>query len=155
MEKDLIAPFISAATEVIFEIMNEKAQTAPVVMVEKISNSQGMAVVVGFAGKLQGRLIIDVSPDTAHKVSELVLQEKVEKKDMELVESAIAEFGNVVAGRALTKLRNMGYEIKITPPTIFKGSNFQIMEKDIKMHIIPIDLNLGRIILNVSLKNGS
>lgn len=155
MDNQKISPFINAGMEVIQELMKEKAETRPAQVKEKTAMTQGIVVIIGFAGKLVGRMILDVSPEMAHRISETVLQESIDQSDLELIESSIAEFGNMIAGRALTKLKESGVDIRITPPTIFKGKNLQILDKDLQMIIIPYHISTGDIYLNIAVKNNA
>ncbi len=70
----------------------------------------------------------------------------------ELAQATITELGNMITGRAVTKLSEMGYKFDVTPPAIFSGQNMQISDVDIEALIVPIETPLGRIEINVALR---
>lgn len=150
MDKDLIVAFINSGSEVLFELLNEKPKTEKVEVIEKTNQSQGVAIIIGITGSLNGRIIVDLSPSTAHKISEVILQETLNEDDIRLIESAVGELGNMVAGRAVSFLSEMGHSLKITPPTIFKGEEIKVIDKNPKKIIAPLNTKVGQIILNLS-----
>lgn len=156
MQKEIIIPFIQAASEIIFEISGSKVQAKEVKLHKGSIASQGMAIIVGITGSLQGRIIIDSSFQDAVKFATAILQEDIKEEESELIESSMGELANMIAGRAVSMLNEMGESIKVTPPTIFKGTELKVTDKTPEMLIVPLSTNLGSIILNLSvIKNES
>ncbi len=150
MEKKIIGSFINAAIEVLSELLKKTPSHGDVKTFEKVISSQGMAVIIGITGTLSGRMILDLSPQTAHKISEIILQERLKTEDVELIESAVNELGNMITGRAVSILNEIGHSLIITPPTMFKGDKLKIVDKNPVMLVVPIDTIIGNITLNLS-----
>ncbi len=151
MEKDLIAHFINAGSEVLFELLQEKPSVEKVYKIERTSKTQGIAIIIGITGDMEGRIIIDIAPDTAHKISEIILQESLKSEDTELIESAVGELANMIAGRAVSILNELGTSLKITPPTTFSGQNLKITDKMPQVFVVPLNTKVGKIMLNLSI----
>ncbi|MBU1076556.1 MAG: chemotaxis protein CheX [Spirochaetes bacterium] len=153
MNKKLLSIFINAGSEVLYELLLEKAVPGKVSVVNRITTTQGLVVVIGMIGKIEGRIILDISPETSHKISEIILQESIDFNDSELIESAVSEMGNMIVGRGISALNEMGYSIKITPPTIFRGTDLKVIDnKNSQMLILPLATKIGSFILNLSVK---
>ena len=153
MDKKLLVPFINAGSEVIYELSNKKPRPGKASIIGKKTDSLGIVIIIGITGDISGRIIVDLSLNQAHKFSEIILQEKIEKNNMELIESAIGEFGNMLSGRAITKLDDMGYRLRLTPPTILKGNALEIYDQFSRMLVIPFLTIFGEIFLNLSVKH--
>lgn len=152
MDKSIIIPFINAGSEIIYEFFHEKPTPGQVKIMDKITSNQGIIILVGITGDISGRIIIDLTLEQAHEFSKAILQEEIDKNDMELIESAIGELGNMVSGRAVSKLHEMGYTLRITPPTILKGKEFEVLDQSHNMLVVPLNTKVGSILLNLSVK---
>ena len=150
MEKELLVPFIQATSEIITELTGTKPQPGEVSVIDALTTSLGIVTLVGITGDLEGRVILDMDNSTAQKYSETLLQDNVDINDVELIGSAIGEIINMIAGRALTALTEMGYHLRITPPTTITGDNLNITDKSGKMLVIPFETKLGKIVLNLA-----
>lgn len=137
--------------EIYKEISGESPIAGQVQIGERSINMHDLVIVVGVTGRLIGRLIIDMPYNTSAQIAELVLQEKIKETDIELIESATGELANMWAGRAVSMLNEIGYQIKITPPTIFKGKNMTVMDKIANAILIPFQTNKGDVIINIVL----
>lgn len=150
MQKEIIASFIQGASEVIYEVSGKKPEAGQVKLYKGSIPSEGLAVIMGITGTLQGRVILDLSLPSAHKFASTILQEEIDEKESELIESCMGELANMITGRAVSMLNEMGHSIKVTPPTIFKGKELKITDKTPQMLIVPLSTELGNISLNLS-----
>ncbi|MBU1078554.1 MAG: chemotaxis protein CheX [Spirochaetes bacterium] len=152
MDKDQIIPFVNASSEILTELLKEKPIPGQVNVVDRINKTQGLLIIIGITGGLSGRIIIDITFEQVYQLTNAILREEVAHDNLELIESAIGELGNMITGRAVSDLNEMGYNLNITPPTIVKGKEVEIMELKQKMLVVPLKTNIGDILLNLSVQ---
>ena len=110
-----------------------------------------VAVIIGLVGQVEGRVLFDMKLQTALNVVSKMNDETISKFD-ELAKATITELGNMITGRAVTKLSEMGYRFDVTPPAIFFGKEMEISNAEIEALVVPIESSLGRIEINVALR---
>lgn len=116
--------------------------------------SSGVSVSVGIIGRHNGRLIIDMSADTALNMVKKILQD-----DNQTQESAIqflGEFANVIAGNACSLLNglNRSFGLRVSPPTIIIGEDITVSIGDMKNTSFTIKTDLGDAFMNVGIQKG-
>ena len=151
IDKNLVNPFVVSAIEIVQELEGEKPARGELSLKNDSIQTQGVATVIGITGKIEGRLILDISKDTACKLAEFILKENFAEFN-ELVESAMGEMANLITGRAVSILNEIGYSIKITPPTLFSGNDLKVSDRKLEMLVIPLDCKSGKLLINVALK---
>ncbi|WP_234122285.1 response regulator [Clostridium hydrogenum] len=94
--------------------------------------SKGISVVMGIIGKYSGRLLIDISHDTALKLSNHLL--KREPKDSQEMLNVIGEISNIIAGNACSVInkKNKLFGFRVAPPTIFHGESLTISKPELE-----------------------
>ncbi|MCY6371644.1 response regulator [Clostridium ganghwense] len=138
--------------------LNRLTKTIPSYGNETKSNdaesSRGISAVVGVIGKCSGRMIIDLSYETAKNMAEVVLRREVENIDACL--AMIGEFANIVAGNACSTLnrKNKIFGLRVAPPTIFHGKSLNISKTSLKTTSIIAKTDFGEIYLNIGFKRG-
>lgn len=70
----------------------------------------------------------------------------------ELVQSGVAEVGNVISGRAMMRLAEMGLETQIAPPVLLLGQDTRISTLSLPRLLVPIELSYGTIEMHIALK---
>jgi chemotaxis protein CheX len=70
----------------------------------------------------------------------------------DLAKATITELANMITARAVTKLSELGFEFDITPPAIFTGTNMEITNMHIESLIVPIQMPLGKLEINVAVR---
>ncbi|MGO5075555.1 response regulator [Clostridium sporogenes] len=116
--------------------------------------SRGMAVVIGIIGNFSGRMILDLSQETANSMVNFML--KREPKDMNEVLNVIGEFSNIVAGNACSMLnrKNKVFGLRIAPPSIFYGKSLNISQSLLESLSVESNTEFGQIYINVGFKRG-
>lgn len=153
--KDLYLPVFKEAFS---DALNRMTKTIATYRKEHVSkeilNSQGIAVVVGIIGKYSGRLILDMSVDTATKLSKKMLKKDCIKSH-EIV-AVIGEFANIVSGNACSMLnrKNKVFGLRISPPSVFYGKSLNISSATFETSSIIADTKFGEIFLNVGFSRG-
>ena len=96
---------------------------------EKVS--RGVSAVLGIIGRYGGRMLLDLSEDTARRLAFHILRK--EELDHEQVVDAIAEIANIVAGNACSLLNqaNPIYGFRVAPPTVVYGESIRISKAEL------------------------
>lgn len=111
--------------------------------------SRGISVVIGIIGKFSGRMLIDVSNETALNISKIVLGKEPENIDVCI--RILGELANIIAGNACSYLnrKNKLYGLRVAPPAIFHGSSLNISKASMQTTTVICETQLGEIFLNV------
>jgi len=115
---------------------------------------QGVAALVGLAGDVEGRVLFDMTKDTALYVAGAMNQEKFTVFD-ELAKATIQELANMITAQAVTKLHDLGFKFDLTPPALFTGDNMEVSTNlgEVEALIVPMALGSnGKIEVNVAIR---
>ena len=145
--------------ESISDVFNKLTKTVPTFQDEKACNteqsSRGISIVMGIIGKYSGRMILDMSHDTANKLAENLLRKA--PKNTEEVLNVMGEMANMTAGNACSMLnkRNKLYGFRVAPPTIFHGESINISKGEIEVNFCAVALTqFGEVGLSVGFNRG-
>jgi CheY-specific phosphatase CheX/AmiR/NasT family two-component response regulator len=123
--------------ESFLDTFNKFTKTLPELKEENHGNneqaSMGISVAMGIIGKYTGRMIFDMSNDTAEKLSMSVL--KRPSKNFDEMLAMMGEFSNIAAGNACSTLnrKNKIFGLRVAPPTIFHGESLNISKIDLEI----------------------
>lgn len=112
--------------------------------------SRGISVVMGIIGKYGGRMILDMSDETARYITEFLL--KKEELTKEQIVNVMGEISNIVAGNAcsLINKNNSLFGLRVAPPTIVYGESIKISKSVLDtVSSVKAETNFGEIYLNV------
>lgn len=151
MRIEYINPFVESSCEIMEEVLGTTVEKEELYLKDTTTPILGVAVFIGLAGVVKGRVLIDMSDLTALNVFEAMAGER-EEVLTDFARSAITEFANMIIGRAITKLHNLGFTFHMSPPTIVTGDNMEISSPSIEAFIVPLKTRLGRIEVNVAVK---
>lgn len=114
--------------------------------------SSGIAILVGITGQYSGRMVLDLSVETAKSMAVRLL--KQEAKSIDQVNDVIAELASIIAGNATSKLNKefRGAFLRVSPPAIFTGERFSMASPNLLIHAWEIETPLGKVRLSVGFK---
>ena len=69
MRMELIQPFINAADAVFSDLLQSSAKIIDLTMDEDTYRRKGVAALIAIKGDIEGRVILDLSPEVAVKVA--------------------------------------------------------------------------------------
>lgn len=151
MRIEYINPFVEAAFDILNEILKTSVKRGQLYLKKLGESMKGVAVVIGVTGQVNGRLVFDMTEQTA-----IALTSKLNGEDFQdfndMARSTIGEIANMITGRTVTKLDKEGLAFHFTPPTIITGTGLQIYEADMEALIIPIDTSMGIVEINIAFK---
>ena len=155
MRVEYINPFVEAAYNILTEVLNVEVKRGELYLKSTSMPVLGVAAIIGLAGDVEGRVLIDMDKATAIKVASAML----EGMDMEpitelndLGKATVTELANMITGQAVTKLHNLGFKFDLTPPAIFTGDNMEVSNADVEALIVPMEVPQGKIEINVAVR---
>lgn len=155
MRVEYINPFVESAYNVLTEVLQTEVNRGELYLKSAAMPMLGVAAIIGLAGDVEGRVLFDMKLDTSIKVASQMLtsmeMEPVTEFN-EMARATITELANMITGQAVTKLHNLGFKFDLTPPAIFKGDNMEISDPDFEALIVPMELPMGRMEINVAVR---
>ncbi|MDR2481804.1 MAG: chemotaxis protein CheX [Spirochaetaceae bacterium] len=154
MRVEYINPFVEATYNVLSEVLNGEVKRGELYLKESSMRIMGVAALVGLAGDVEGRVLFDMTRDTALKVVGVMNGGEVFKTLDDMAKATITELANMITAQAVTKLHELGFKFDLTPPALFVGDNMEIANTlKIEALIVPMELeNIGTIEVNVVIR---
>lgn len=150
--------YLPAFKESFQDALNKMAKIIPSFEDEILSNdllqSKGISIVVGIIGKYSGRMILDMSMETAKLLAEKALRREV--KNQNEVIATIGEFTNIVSGNACSLLnrQNKVLGLRVSPPSVFSGDSLTISSVKFKTFLVKTSTDFGEMVLNIGFSSG-
>ncbi len=155
MRVEYINPFVEAAHSVLKEVLQVDVQRGELYLKSTAAPVLGVAAIIGLAGDVEGRVLLDMSRATAIQVASGMLQ----SMDMEPIDelnemgrATITELANMITGQAVTKLHNLGFKFDLTPPALVTGDNMEISNANVEALIVPMEMPQGKMEINVAIR---
>ena len=151
MRVEYINPFVESAYSIMQEVLQNEIDRKDLYLKKTSQPVMGVAALVGLAGDVEGRVLIDMSQDTALKIASTMNGEELSAMD-ELVKATITELANMITAQAVTKLFDLGFKFDLTPPSIITGENMQVSNADVEALIVPLEMPQGLVEINVAIR---
>ena len=141
MDAKLVNPFIDAFMTVLPQIGFQEPTRAAMNIKDKMTQSLGVTIIVGFTKQIRGNVVYNMSEDTAKYIaSTMMMGMPVESFD-EMAQSAVSEMSNMLTANAATNLAAMGLEVDISTPSLSVGSEFQVKISNEKYLTVTMDVS--------------
>lgn len=158
MRVEYINPFVESAYNVLKEVLNTEVNRGELYLKSTSMPVLGVAAVVGLAGDVEGRVLFDMTRETAIQIASSMLEgmemEKIEELN-DMGKATITELANMITGQSVTKLHNLGFKFDLTPPAIFTGENMEVSDTGVEALIVPMEVPQGKIEINVAIRERS
>ena len=155
MRVEYINPFVESAYSVIKEVLNTEIIRGELYLKSTSMPVLGVAAIIGLAGDVEGRVLFDMTKETAIKIANDMLK----SMDMEPIEelndmgkATITELANMITGQAVTKLHELGFKFDLTPPALFTGDNMEVSDPKVEALIVPMEIPQGKVEINVAIR---
>lgn len=152
--KKLEKVYYKVYKESFMDVFNKLMKTVPKFGQESSSDvelvSRGISIVMGIIGKYSGRMLLDMSYDTAEKLSEFALRKR--PKSAEEMLNIMGEICNMVAGNASSVLNRKDklLGLRVAPPSIFYGNSINISKAELDTTTSSVaNTEFGEIYVNV------
>ena len=143
MRVEYINPFVEAAFDVLKEVLGTDVKRGDLYLKSSTMQIMGVAALVGLAGDVEGRVLFDMTKDTALSVASGMNNEEMKVVD-DMVKATITELANMITAQAVTKLHDLGFKFDLTPPALFTGDNMEISNNlEVEALIVPMDIGPG------------
>jgi len=147
-----INPFVEATVRSLEMMAGVKAEKTGLELKEDLISTYDISSIIGITGETSGSIIISVPTKLACKIASNMLMEDVSVLD-KMVEDAIGEIGNIIAGDARRTLIQEGFQLNISVPTVVVGSGHKISRSsNIPCIGIPFTTEYGEFEVNVGLQ---
>ena len=144
MRVEYINPFVEASFNVLKEVLGTEVKRGDLFLKSSTMQIMGVAALVGLAGDVEGRVLFDMTKDTALAVASGMNGEEMKAMD-EMVKATITELANMITAQAVTKLHDLGFKFDLTPPALFTGDNMEISNNlEVEALIVPMELSGGK-----------
>jgi chemotaxis protein CheX len=150
MRMELIQPFINAADAVFAESLQAPTKIVDLEMDEDAYRRKGVAALIAIKGDIEGRVILDLSPEVAVKVASVLAGSEVEASE-QVVKETVCEMANMVIGNSVTLLNDQGFHFKVFPPEIHMDEKGLAGSADTEALVICIETPCGNIYLNIAM----
>ena len=150
MKMELIQPFINAADAVLATCLQCETRMGDLSMEEDAYRRKGVAAIVNVQGDIEGRIILDVEPDTAVRVACAMVGEPVPGSD-QLVRETVCELANTVIGNAVTTLNDQGFRFKVQPPQVHEPELGLKSTPDTEALVMYFETPSGKVFMNIAM----
>jgi len=151
MRVEYINPFVEAAFNILKEVLGTDITRGELYLKSSSQPILGVTAIIGLTGEVEGRVLFDMTQKTALAIASAMNGEELTKMD-ELAKATINELANMITAQSVTKLSELGYKFDITPPAIFTGEKMEVSDVSIEALIVPIKMPLGKLEINVAVK---
>lgn len=155
MRVEYINPFVESAHAVLAEVLQADVKRGDLYLKSTAAPVLGVAAIIGLAGDVEGRVLLDMSRQTAIAVASGMLKsmdmDPIDEMN-EMGRATISELANMITGQAVTKLHNLGFKFDLTPPALVTGDNMEISNTNVEALIVPMEMPQGKIEINVAIR---
>src|ERR1700716_3580085 len=151
MKMELIQPFINAADAVLSQGLSSTTKVGNLSMEEEGYRRKGVAGMVALSGDIEGRIILDLEPQTAVRVASHYAGAELPESDA-LIKETIFELANQVVGNAVCALNDQGFHFRVHPPLLVTAEEGDKSSEDVEALMICFETSLGSVFMNVALR---
>lgn len=150
MRYDYVQPFVSSAREILEEVLSGRIEAGVIRLSPTPVSSRGVTAIVGVTGAGEGRVLFDMSRETALAIAGRMNEEPQSQLDP-LAKDSLSELASMMTGRAVTVLNDRGHRLKVSPPTLIAGDNVTISNAELETMVVPLETSCGEVVVNVAL----
>lgn len=151
MRVEYINPFVESAFDVLSEVLGTGIKRGELYLKATSQPVLGAAAIIGLTGDVEGRVLLDMSKETGLQIASAMNGENLSEMD-DLAKATIAELANMIAGRAVTKLHDLGFMFDLSPPSLITGDNMVVSDNGVEALIVPLELEQGKLEINVAVR---
>jgi chemotaxis protein CheX len=151
MKMELIQPFINAADAVLSQGLQGSTKVDSLAMDEHAYRRKGVAGMVALTGDIEGRIVLDLEPQTALRVASHYAGAELPESDG-LIKETIFELANQVVGNAVCALNDQGFHFRVHPPMLVTSDEGDKTSEDVEALMICFETSMGNVYMNVALR---
>lgn len=150
MRYDYVNPFVSSAREILQEVLSGRIHAGKVRLSPAPASSRGVTAIVGVTGEGEGRVLYDMSRETALAIASEMNEERRSELDT-LAKDTLSELASMMTGRAVTVLNDLGHRLRVSPPTLIAGDNMTFSNSELETMVVPLETSHGEVVVNVAM----
>jgi chemotaxis protein CheX len=150
MRMELIQPFIDAADAVFSESLQAPVNIGDLSMDENAYRRKGVAALIAIKGDIEGRVVLDISPEVAVKIATQLAGAEVQSTE-QVVKETVCELANMVIGNSVTLLNDQGFRFKVFPPEIHSREEGLASTVDTEALVLRLETACGDVYLNIAM----
>lgn len=151
MRVEYINPFVETAFNILQEVLGGEVRRGDLYLKSTSMPVMGVAALVGLAGDVEGRVLFDMTMETAMNIASTMNGEKLTEFDA-LAKATVTELANLITAQAVTKLHDLGFRFDLTPPALFTGDKMEISDHEVEALIVPMITEQGKVEVNVAIR---
>jgi len=151
MNVNFLNPFLEAASEIIQAELQTDVERGSLKFHKSAIITNDLAVLISLVGHIEGIVLFEMSTDMGLAVISRVIGHTFQEMDS-LAQSGVAEFGNVITGRASVKLAQAGFDTRISVPTLIQGKGAKISTLNFTRLVVPLRTELGTLVVHLALR---
>ncbi len=152
MKMELIQPFINAADAVLSQGLHGRTKVNNLTMEEDAYRRKGVAGMIALTGDIEGRIVLDLEPQTAVRVASHYAGAELPESDS-LIKETIFELANQVVGNAISALNDQGFKFRVHPPVLLTADQGDGSSEDVEALMIHFETAMGDVFMNVALRH--
>ena len=152
MDNQLYTPFFSSVQTILKQMANIEVAFDGAHFDESDEIvSLGVSSIIAFAGKIKGRLLLDMEKELALAIAENITGTKYALANEYMVLASISELNNIIAGDGVTQLNNQhSLGLRLAPPIVFSGKETVICIPKISSASINCVTKYGKMKVNAA-----
>ena len=150
MRYSYVQPFVDAAQYILAEMLPDPVRPGEVRLASRSVASRGVVTIVGVTGEAEGRVLLDMAPETALGVAGAMNGASFAGLD-QLGKDTLAELAGMIAGRAISILNDAGHQLKVSPPTLLVGDHLTISGSELEAMVVSLETSQGEVTVNVAI----
>ena len=154
MQTDINYVFVQAVGEVLAAEANVQVNRGPHEVQHDTYVTNDITVLFSLVGDLSGVAILSLSRIAAQAIIYEISGNRLVDFD-KLAHSGICELGNLIIGRARTKMAELGLDTDISVPTLIVGKGSRISTLNITRLVTPLETESGTLHLSLALRESS
>ena len=154
MDAKLVNPIIDAFMEIMPQMGFPIPKRQRIYLQDRNVISNGVVLVVGFTKQMQGKVIYNMTTDTAKYIASTMMMGVPVTKFGELVQSALREMSNMLTARAATNFTELGLEVDITTPELIIGEDHTIKISDAQYLTVEMELGEHKVEIALDVDRG-
>ena len=154
MKIEYINPFVDSTSTILREMLKTDVRRGEMYVKTSSAPILGVAVFIALFGDLNGRVVFDMSEDTALTITSEINMLEITGLDDE-VKTSLKELTGLITGQAILALRELGFTVTHGPPVIITGRNLEIHDPGVEALISSVEMRQGSIDINIAVEENT
>jgi chemotaxis protein CheX len=152
MRLDYLNPIVDSAVRALADVAGAPIERGTLRLLERSEASKDVAAVIGMAGEVEGRVILEMNRATAIAAASAMNSESFSELTPFVLDT-VMEMANVMIARGVSVLNDKGFTFRLAPPLVFTGTGMSSSSSlDLETLMVPLMTPSGEMTLNIALR---